>query len=134
MGSGIAESAARAGLSVTIRDVDEAAVGRRRGRIEKSLGRAASGGKIDAEDAEEIRGRVSLTAELEDLADADLVIEAVPENVELKASILGPGRRRRLRGRADRLEHLLDPDRPAGRRTRRAPTGCSASTSSARCR
>jgi 3-hydroxybutyryl-CoA dehydrogenase len=89
MGSGIAESAARAGLAVTIRDVDAAACEAARGRIEKSLGRARSGGKVGDGEYEEILGRVSYSERLEDLADSDLVIEAVPENLALKNQILG---------------------------------------------
>jgi 3-hydroxybutyryl-CoA dehydrogenase len=89
MGSGIAESVARAGLPVVIRDIDEAAYEGARARIEKSLGRLRDGGKIDAGEYEEILGRIGFTDRLEDLAGADLLIEAVPENVELKTAILG---------------------------------------------
>jgi 3-hydroxybutyryl-CoA dehydrogenase len=89
MGSGIAESSARAGLAVVIRDIDEASLGAARGRIEKSLGRVRDSGKIEAAEYEEILGRIAFTERLEELADADLVIEAVPENLELKNEILG---------------------------------------------
>ncbi|MDX6654203.1 MAG: 3-hydroxybutyryl-CoA dehydrogenase, partial [Solirubrobacterales bacterium] len=89
MGSGIAESVARTGVPVVVRDVDEAAFEAARGRVEKSLGRARDGGKIDADEYEEILGRVSYTDRLEAIADADLVVEAVPENADLKAAILG---------------------------------------------
>ena len=88
MGSGIAESVARAGLSVTVRDIDGTAVEAARNRIEKSLGRALEGGKIDAAERDSILSRLTLTADLEDVAAADLVIEAVPENAELKVNIL----------------------------------------------
>jgi 3-hydroxybutyryl-CoA dehydrogenase len=88
MGSGIAESVARAGLEVTIRDVDEAAVAGAGTRIAASLYRAVSGGKLTSEDAEEMRQRIILTHDFAQIADADLVIEAVPENAELKANIL----------------------------------------------
>src|SRR3954471_2505623 len=88
MGSGIAESVALAGLSVIVRDVDEMAIGGARRRIEKSLGQAVHRGKVDEETAAEALNRITYTAELEDIADADLVIEAVPENAELKANIL----------------------------------------------
>jgi 3-hydroxybutyryl-CoA dehydrogenase len=89
MGSGIAESSARAGLAVVIRDIDEAALGASRGRIEKSLGRVRDSGKIEAAEYGEILGRITYTERLEDLAEADLVIEAVPENIDLKNEILG---------------------------------------------
>ena len=88
MGSGIAESAARAGVPVTVRDVDATAFEAARGRIEASLGRALRGGKIDAAEHDEILGRIAFTDRLEDIAGADLVIEAVPENADLKAAIL----------------------------------------------
>jgi 3-hydroxybutyryl-CoA dehydrogenase len=88
MGSGIAESAARAGMPVTVRDVDEVAVDAVRKRLERSLERAVSGGKIDAEESDAIRDRVALTSDLADISDADLVIEAVPENADLKVAIL----------------------------------------------
>jgi 3-hydroxybutyryl-CoA dehydrogenase len=88
MGSGIAESVALAGLPVTVRDVDRTAVGAARKRIDQSLAHAEDRGKIDAEGGEGIRGAIQLTTELGDIAEADLVIEAVPENAELKAGIL----------------------------------------------
>jgi 3-hydroxybutyryl-CoA dehydrogenase len=88
MGSGIAESVARAGLEVTIHDIDEAAVAGAGKRIDASLQRAVAGGKLTSEDAEEMRQRIILTHDFEQIADADLVIEAVPENAELKANIL----------------------------------------------
>jgi 3-hydroxybutyryl-CoA dehydrogenase len=89
MGSGIAESVARAGIPVVVRDVDTAAFEAAHGRIEGSLGHARERGKIDDAEYEEILGRVSFTDRLEDIAGADLVIEAVPENADLKAAILG---------------------------------------------
>jgi 3-hydroxybutyryl-CoA dehydrogenase len=88
MGSGIAESVARAGLPVTVRDIDEAAVGGARRRIEKSLGAAVDRGKVDEATAAETLNRIAYTTDLADIADADLVIEAVPENVDLKVNIL----------------------------------------------
>jgi 3-hydroxybutyryl-CoA dehydrogenase len=88
MGSGIAESVALAGLPVIVRDIDDAAVGGAEHRIGASLQRAASRGKFDADEVAAIRERIVLTTELDDIADVDLVIEAVPENAELKANIL----------------------------------------------
>jgi 3-hydroxybutyryl-CoA dehydrogenase len=89
MGSGIAESVARAGVPVVVRDVDTAAFEAARGRIEGSLGHARERGKIDDAEHDEILGRVTFTDRLEDIAGADLVVEAVPENVDLKVAILG---------------------------------------------
>ena len=88
MGSGIAESAARAGVPVVVRDVDTTAFEAARGRIEASLGRARRGGKIDAAEHDEILDRIAFTDSLDDISDADLVVEAVPENADLKAAIL----------------------------------------------
>jgi 3-hydroxybutyryl-CoA dehydrogenase len=88
MGSGIAEAVAVAGVPVVVRDVDAVAVGAVEKRIGTSLDRARSRGKIDDETAAAIRGRIELTTELDAVAGADLVIEAVPENAELKARIL----------------------------------------------
>jgi 3-hydroxybutyryl-CoA dehydrogenase len=89
MGSGIAESAARAGLPVVVRDVDQTAVDGARRRIEGSLGHARQRGKIDDAEFEGILERITFTDRFEDISGADLVVEAVPENAELKANILG---------------------------------------------
>ncbi|HYC82132.1 MAG TPA: 3-hydroxybutyryl-CoA dehydrogenase [Solirubrobacterales bacterium] len=88
MGSGIAESVARSGIPVTVRDVDRTAVGAARKRIDSSLAHAEERGKVDAEGAERIRAAIAFTTDLAEIAAADLVIEAVPENAELKAGIL----------------------------------------------
>lgn len=88
MGSGIAESVAAAGLPVIVRDVDEAAVDGARKRVEASIQHASARGKLDAEGAGAIRERIRLTTDLADIAGADLVIEAVPENADLKVAIL----------------------------------------------
>ena len=88
MGSGIAESVARAGIPVTVRDIDEAAIDSARVRIETSVGHAVSRGKVEQDEGEEILERIDFTGELEQMAGTDLVIEAVPENAELKAGIL----------------------------------------------
>ena len=88
MGSGIAESVALAGMMVTVRDVDEAAIEAVRERISASLFRAVKGGKMERSESEEILDRVVLTTDDADLAGVDLVIEAVPENARLKARIL----------------------------------------------
>jgi 3-hydroxybutyryl-CoA dehydrogenase len=88
MGTGIAESVAVAGLPVVLRDVDEVSVGRARGRIESSLERAVRGGKLDAAHADTARGRITLTTDLDAVADADLVVEAVPEDEGLKTRVM----------------------------------------------
>ena len=88
MGIGIAESVAAAGLHVVVRDVDEAALERAREAIERSLHRAVQRGKLSAEDASGLCERIELTTEWQELRDADLLIEAVPEVLELKVDIM----------------------------------------------
>jgi 3-hydroxybutyryl-CoA dehydrogenase len=87
MGAGIAEVAARAGCEVIVREIDEATCAASRQRIERSVERAASSGKLDAGQASEILSRLSFTRDLETLADRDLVIEAVIEDETTKVSI-----------------------------------------------
>jgi 3-hydroxybutyryl-CoA dehydrogenase len=87
MGAGIAEVLARAGLSVTAVDVDDAAVARGREHLEHSTGRAVQRGKLDAAERDAILDRIRFGTSLEDLAQAELVIEAVPERMELKCEV-----------------------------------------------
>jgi 3-hydroxybutyryl-CoA dehydrogenase len=89
MGAGIAETVAVAGLPVIVRDVDDAAVGRAGERIEASLARAIRGGKLDEHQARAVRERIELTTRLEAVGEADLVIEAVPEDERLKLEVMG---------------------------------------------
>ncbi|MCU1669677.1 MAG: 3-hydroxyacyl-CoA dehydrogenase [Blastococcus sp.] len=88
MGAGIAEVLARAGLSVTAVEISEDAVARGRGHVEHSTDRAVSRGKLDPADRDAIFDRIRFSTSLEDLASAELVIEAVPERMELKAEVL----------------------------------------------
>jgi 3-hydroxybutyryl-CoA dehydrogenase len=88
MGSGIAESVAIAGLPVILREVDEVALGRARDRLEGSLARGVRGGKLDQSDAADARERIELTTSLEKIAGADLVVEAVPEDEQLKIEVM----------------------------------------------
>jgi 3-hydroxybutyryl-CoA dehydrogenase len=88
MGTGIAETVAVAGMSVIVRDVDEASVGRAGKRIETSLARAVRGGKLSEADAGAARERIELTTELEVIGEADLVVEAVPEDERLKVAVM----------------------------------------------
>ncbi len=87
MGAGIAEVLARAGLAVTAVDVDEAAVARGQEHLGHSTGRAVQRGKLDTAERDAILGRIRFATSLEDLAQAELVIEAVPERLELKREI-----------------------------------------------
>ena len=89
MGSGIAEVFARSGLDAVVFEVDEAAVAAGRQRVEKSLGRAVSSGKLSAEARDEALGRLRFTADLDDLADRELVVEAIVEEEQTKAELFG---------------------------------------------
>ena len=88
MGTGIAESVAVAGMPVVVRDVDEASLARAGERIETSLARAVRGGKLDDEHARAARDRIELTTHLKAIGQADLVVEAVPEDERLKLSVM----------------------------------------------
>lgn len=79
MGSGIAEVCARAGRSVTVVEVDPQALARGRSRIESSLRRAVSAGKLSDEEGEATLGRIELGSDVGSLADRELVVEAVVE-------------------------------------------------------
>ena len=85
MGSGIAESAAVAGIGVALIDVDEAALDRSRERIATSLARAVERGKLD--DAAPVLGRIDFAAGLDALEGAEFVVEAVPEVADLKREV-----------------------------------------------
>ncbi|WP_157249928.1 3-hydroxyacyl-CoA dehydrogenase family protein [Nonomuraea typhae] len=87
MGAGIAEVFARAGIRVIGVEADAEALARGRGHLERSTGRALDKGRLTAEEREAILGRVTLTTAREDLADADLVIEAIPEVLEYKVAL-----------------------------------------------
>jgi 3-hydroxybutyryl-CoA dehydrogenase len=88
MGSGIAEVSGAAGLAVVVREINDAALQTARARVETSLGRAVQRGKVDESGAAATFARIDFTTHLHDLADADLVIEAVPEDVSLKTRVL----------------------------------------------
>jgi 3-hydroxybutyryl-CoA dehydrogenase len=87
MGSGIAESCLLAGLPVTVREIPDA-VERTLQGLEKALERALQKGKLDATERHEALNRLTVTDDLAALAGVDLVIEAVPEIVDLKLSLL----------------------------------------------
>jgi 3-hydroxybutyryl-CoA dehydrogenase len=89
MGTGIAEAVAVAGLPVIVRDVDDASLTRAGERIDTSLGRAVRGGKLSDSLAREARERIELTTALDAVGEADLVVEAVPEDERLKLGVMG---------------------------------------------
>jgi 3-hydroxybutyryl-CoA dehydrogenase len=87
MGSGIAEVCARAGLDVMVREADAAAAEAGRRRVVKSLDRGLSAGKLSEEERDAAVGRLSFTTDIGELADRQLVVEAVVESEALKVGI-----------------------------------------------
>jgi 3-hydroxybutyryl-CoA dehydrogenase len=87
MGSGIAESAARAGLSVHVHEPEEAPLEHSRSQIASSVERAVSRGKVDTEQAKALIERITYSTDLESLAGSDLVIEAVVEDEAVKTRV-----------------------------------------------
>jgi 3-hydroxybutyryl-CoA dehydrogenase len=84
MGHGIAQVAAQSGYEVVVREVDEATLAKGVGKIARQLARAVEKGKSSQEEADAVRGRVHGTVHYRDLADCDLVIEAITESLPLK--------------------------------------------------
>lgn len=99
MGSGIAEVCARAGCDTVVVEVDQAAVDRARSRIETSLARAVTAGKLDEAGRERALSFVSFSADFEALADRQLTVEAVIEEEKAKLDVFS---------RLDKV--LADPD------------------------
>jgi 3-hydroxybutyryl-CoA dehydrogenase len=87
MGAGIAEVFARNGFSVIGVEVNDESLERGRQHLQNSTARAVSRGKLSAEDQQALIDRVAFTTSMQDLADADFVVEAVVESIELKKSI-----------------------------------------------
>jgi 3-hydroxybutyryl-CoA dehydrogenase len=87
MGAGITEVFARHGYAVVGVEIDEDAVARGRQHLEHSTSRAVSRGKMTEDDAKQLHDRVTFATSLERLKDADLVVEAVVESVDIKKSI-----------------------------------------------
>ncbi len=87
MGSGIVEVCAKAGLEVTFVEADEAARARGYQAIERSTAKAVERGKLDDVARKETLGRITASTNLKDLADADLVIEAVTEDLDTKLEV-----------------------------------------------
>src|SRR2546421_1900733 len=84
MGHGIAQVAAQAGYEVVVREVSQEKLDKGLGRIEKQLAKAVERGKAEQADADAVRGRIKGTLDYGDLAESDLVIEAITEDLGLK--------------------------------------------------
>jgi len=87
MGSGIAEVCARAGLDVMVREVDAGAAENGRSRIVSSLERAVRAGKLTEEERDAAVERIAFTTDFDELADRQLVVEAVVEDEQLKVDV-----------------------------------------------
>ena len=87
MGSGIAEVVARAGQDAVVLETSDELVERGRQRVETSTLRAVERNMLDAQEREAVLGRVSLTTDMQDLADVDLVIEAATEDHDTKVGM-----------------------------------------------
>lgn len=98
MGSGIAESVARAGLPVIVHEPEREPLERSRAGLEASLRRVVARGKLSDEEAADVLERIVWTTELSGLADVDIAIEAVVEDARVKTDVFA------------RLDELLRPD------------------------
>ena len=87
MGSGIAQVAASAGWQVTLRDVTDEALKRGLDGIRRSLAKFAEKGRLSAADAEAAIARIRTTTDLDAVAEASIVVEAVFERVEIKRDV-----------------------------------------------
>ncbi|MER6474958.1 3-hydroxyacyl-CoA dehydrogenase family protein [Streptomyces filamentosus] len=87
MGSGIAQVSAQAGWDVVLRDVTDAALTRGTDGIRASYEKFVAKGRMEAADAEAALGRITTTTDLDAVADADIVVEAVFEKIEIKHEI-----------------------------------------------
>jgi 3-hydroxybutyryl-CoA dehydrogenase len=88
MGHGIAQVAAAAGYDVVLRDINETAIAHGRQSIERNLAKGIQLGKIGEDDREQTLAHIQTTTRMDDIAAADLIIEAAPENLELKQNTL----------------------------------------------
>jgi len=87
MGSGIAQVAATAGIPVVVRDLEEGMLARGEGAIRASLDKLVEKARLDSGARDAALARLTFTTELGDLADCDLIIEAVPEDLRLKTDL-----------------------------------------------
>jgi 3-hydroxybutyryl-CoA dehydrogenase len=87
MGSGIAEVAARAGMTVVLRSRKQETADAMVAALGRSLAKQVERGKLDEAEAAAVNGRVSATADLESLADCDFVVESIVEDLETKKQL-----------------------------------------------
>ncbi|WP_299762975.1 3-hydroxyacyl-CoA dehydrogenase NAD-binding domain-containing protein [uncultured Dokdonia sp.] len=87
MGSGIAQVAATAGCAVKLFDVQQPALDKAEVKLEKILNRLIEKGRIDSDEKSRIQGNIQYVNSLKELADADLTIEAIIENLDIKKKV-----------------------------------------------
>lgn len=87
MGSGIAQTVAASGYEVILRDIEQGFVDQGLAKIEKNLARSVQKERISPDEKDDITGRITGTTDLAKLADADLVIEAITEKMEIKKKV-----------------------------------------------
>jgi 3-hydroxybutyryl-CoA dehydrogenase len=118
MGSGIAESAARAGIAVSVFEPQEAPLELSRTRIAESVARAVRGGKLDDADAGALQERISFSTDLAAIVDCEIVIEAIVEDEAAKVETFA------------RLDEVMPPDAVLASNTSSIPiAGLAAATS-----
>ncbi|MDQ2961206.1 MAG: 3-hydroxybutyryl-CoA dehydrogenase [Candidatus Dormibacteraeota bacterium] len=98
MGSGIAEVCARSGLVTRVVEVNDDALKAGRRRVERSLDRGRHGGKLSDAEVEDISSRLTFSDSLDELAECDLVVEAIVEHLADKVELFG------------RLDRIVQPD------------------------
>jgi 3-hydroxybutyryl-CoA dehydrogenase len=84
MGHGISQICAQEGWDVVVREIDQGQLDKGMAKIDKQLARAVEKGKMEQSEADAVRERITPTLEYSDLADCDLVIEAITEDLEKK--------------------------------------------------
>jgi 3-hydroxybutyryl-CoA dehydrogenase len=87
MGGGIAQVAAVAGYDVIMNDIKQEFVDRGMAGIQKSLGKFVEKGKLSAEDRDSAQARIKPTLDIGEMRDADIIVEAVIEDLELKRAV-----------------------------------------------
>lgn len=89
MGHGIAQVTAQAGHDVVLRELDQERLDKGIGNIEKQLAKAVEKGKLEQPEADGVKERIQGTLDYGDLADCDLVVEAITEDLDLKLEMWG---------------------------------------------
>jgi 3-hydroxybutyryl-CoA dehydrogenase len=87
MGTDIAQVFARNGYEVLVRDITDEIIAKSAAKLEKTVSRLVEKGKLSAEEKQEMMAHIGFTTDLEKVADADLVIEAIIEDVKIKMDL-----------------------------------------------